>query len=127
MLIDVVVLACLYGSRLVAGGAATGVPLSPWLVAFALFLFFSLALVKRWAELADHLDRGKGDPRGRSYRVDDVPVLRSMATASAYVSVLVLALYINGDAVGALYRHPDRLWLNCVLLLFWISRDARNR
>jgi hypothetical protein len=49
-------------------------------------------------------------------------VIRSMATASAYVSVLVLALYINGDAVSALYRHPDRLWLNCVLLLFWVSR-----
>ena len=122
MLVDVVVLACLYGSRVVAGSAATGVVLSPWLVAFAMFLFFSLALVKRCAELADHLDKGKGDPMGRGYRLDDLPVLRSMATASGYVSVLVLALYINGDAVSALYRHPDRLWLNCVLLLFWISR-----
>jgi len=122
MLVDVVVLACLYGSRVVAGSAATGVVLSPWLVAFAMFLFFSLALVKRCAELSDHLDRGKGDPMGRGYQLDDLPVLRSMATASGYVSVLVLALYINGDAVFTLYRHPDRLWLNCVLLLFWISR-----
>ena len=122
MIVDVVALACLYGSRLAAGGAATGVPLSPWLIAFAMFLFFSLALMKRWAELADHLHSGRGDPLGRGYQLDDLPVIRSMATASGYVSVLVLALYINGDAVSALYRHPDRLWLNCVLLLFWVSR-----
>jgi 4-hydroxybenzoate polyprenyltransferase len=122
MLVDAVALACLYGSRLAAGGAAAGVPLSPWLVAFATFLFFSLALVKRCAELGDHLEKGKGDPMGRGYYLDDLPVLQSMATASGYLSVLVLALYINGDAVGALYGHPDRLWLNCVLLLFWVSR-----
>ena len=122
MLVDVVTIACLYGSRLGAGGVATGVLLSPWLIAFAIFLFFSLALVKRWAELADHIDRGKGDPMGRGYRLDDLPAIRSMATASGYVSVLVLALYINGDAVSTLYRHPDLLWFNCVLLLFWMSR-----
>lgn len=122
MLVDVISLACLYGSRLVAGGAATGLPLSPWLVAFAIFLFFSLALVKRCAELSDHLHKDKGDPKGRGYRLDDLPVLRSMATASGYIAVLVLALYINSDAVSALYQHPERLWLNCVLLLFWVSR-----
>jgi 4-hydroxybenzoate polyprenyltransferase len=122
MLVDVIALACLYGSRLAAGSAATGVSLSPWLAAFAIFLFFSLALIKRFGELTDHLDKGRGDPTGRGYRLDDLPVLRSMATASGYVSVLVLALYINGDIVGGLYHHPDRLWLNCILLLFWISR-----
>jgi 4-hydroxybenzoate polyprenyltransferase len=122
MLIDVVTLACLYGSRVVGGGAATGIPLSPWLVAFAIFLFFSLAIIKRCAELGDHLDKGKGNPVGRGYCLDDLPVLRSMAIASGYMSVFVLALYINGDLVGTLYRHPDRLWLNCILLLFWISR-----
>jgi 4-hydroxybenzoate polyprenyltransferase len=122
MLIDVITLACLYGSRLVAGGAATGIRLSPWLVAFAIFLFFSLAIIKRCAELGDHLDKDKGDPVGRGYRVDDLPVLQSMAIASGYLSVLVLALYINGDVAGTLYRHPDTLWLNCILLLFWVSR-----
>jgi 4-hydroxybenzoate polyprenyltransferase len=122
MLVDVIVLAYLYGSRLMAGGAATGIPLSPWLLAFALFLFFSLALIKRCAELADHVDTGKGDPLGRGYRLDDLPVLLSMAIASGYVCVLVLALYINSDAVGVLYRHPERMWFNCVLLLFWVSR-----
>jgi 4-hydroxybenzoate polyprenyltransferase len=122
MLVDVVTLACLYGSRLAAGSAAAGVPLSHWLAAFALFLFFSLALIKRMGELTDHLDKGRREPTGRGYRLDDLPVLRPMATASGYVSVLVLALYINGDIVGALYGHPQRLWLNCVLLLFWISR-----
>jgi 4-hydroxybenzoate polyprenyltransferase len=122
VLVDVVALACLYGSRLAAGSAAAGVPLSHWLAALAIFLFFSLALIKRMGELTDHLDKGKGDPTGRGYRLDDLPVLRSMATASGYISVLVLALYIHGDIADALYRHPDRLWFNCVLLLFWISR-----
>jgi 4-hydroxybenzoate polyprenyltransferase len=122
MLVDVLALAGLYGSRLAAGSAAAEVPLSPWLVAFALFLFFSLALVKRIAELTDHLDKGKGTPLGRGYRLGDLPILQSMSMASGYVAVLVLALYINSEAVGQLYRHPDRLWLNCVLLLFWISR-----
>jgi 4-hydroxybenzoate polyprenyltransferase len=122
MLVDVVALACLYGSRLLAGSSATGIPLSPWLLAFALFLFFSLALVKRCAELVDNLEKGKGDPKGRGYRLDDLQILGSMATASGYVSVLVLALYINSDAVSKLYPHPDRLWLNCILLLFWVSR-----
>jgi 4-hydroxybenzoate polyprenyltransferase len=122
LVVDVVALACLYGSRLAAGSAAAEVPLSHWLAVFAIFLFFSLALVKRMGELTDHLERGTGDPTGRGYRLDDLSVLQSMATASGYVSVLVLALYINGDVVGALYRHPDRLWFNFVLLLFWISR-----
>jgi 4-hydroxybenzoate polyprenyltransferase len=122
MLVDAITLACLYGSRLAAGSVATGVLLSPWLAAFAIFLFFSLALIKRMGELADHLNKGKGDPTGRGYRLDDLPMLQSMATTSGYISVLVLALYIHGDIVGTLYRHPARLWLNCVLLLFWISR-----
>ncbi len=122
MMVDVVLLACLYGIRVVAGGVAVGVPLSVWLVAFSLFLFFSLALVKRCAELIDHAGKGAGDPSGRGYRLEDLPILESMATASGYLSVLVLALYINSPVVGRLYTVPELLWPSCTILLYWISR-----
>ncbi len=122
MMVDVVLLACLYGIRVVAGGVAVAVPLSVWLVAFSLFLFFSLALVKRCAELIDHAGKGAGDPSGRGYRQEDLPILLPMATASGYLSVLVLALYINNPVVGRLYAAPELLWPICTILLYWISR-----
>jgi 4-hydroxybenzoate polyprenyltransferase len=124
LLVDVVALACLYGARLVAGGAAASVVLSPWLTAFAIFLFLSLALVKRCSELVDSRAAGAGDPVGRAYRIGDLPLLQVMSVASGYVAVLVLALYVSSDDVRALYSHPDRLWLLCVLLLYWLSRVA---
>jgi 4-hydroxybenzoate polyprenyltransferase len=120
MVLDVVLLACLYGIRVVAGGVAVGVPLSVWLVAFCLFLFFSLALVKRCAEL---IDRGStGSPPGRGYHEGDLPILESMATASGYLSVVVLALYINNPLVGHFYSIPELLWLICIVQLYWVSR-----
>lgn len=122
MIIDVIALACLYGARLVAGSAATAIPLSPWLGALAVFLFLSLALVKRCTEILQQISENKQAPAGRGYRLDDLPALESMAAASGYVAVLVMALYLNSDTVRALYAHPNRLWIICVLMLFWISR-----
>ncbi|MBS7542905.1 UbiA family prenyltransferase [Ancylobacter oerskovii] len=122
LLIDVTVLACLYGSRLWAGAAAIGAALSPWLIAFAIFIFFCLALVKRCSELIDRLHKSKQDPTGRAYRLGDLPALQFMAAASGAVSPLVLALYLNSESVRALYTYPDRLWIVCIILLFWISR-----
>ena len=122
MTVDVITLACLYGARLVAGGYATGVELSRWLEALAVFLFLSLALVKRAGELADRIAEGKGDPAGRGYRLSDLPMVEAMAAASGYVAVLVLALYFNSAAVEPLYKAPHRLWLICVVVLYWVSR-----
>lgn len=122
MIVDVVVLAGLYGVRMVAGAAAGAIPMSSWLAAFAIFLFLCLALIKRCTELIDRIQAGKGDPAGRGYRLDDLPVLFSMAAASGYVSVLVMALYISSPAVVPLYRTHSLLWLICVILVYWISR-----
>ena len=122
MTVDVVTLACLYGARLVAGGFATDVMLSPWLEALAVLLFLSLALVKRAGEMADRIAAGRGDPAGRGYRLSDLPMVEAMAAASGYVAVLVLALYFNSPAVNALYKAPHRLWLICLVVLFWVSR-----
>ena len=122
MTVDVIALACLYGARLVAGGYSTAIPLSPWLEALAVFLFLSLALVKRAGELADRMAAGSGDPSGRGYRLSDLPLVEAMAAASGYLAVLVLALYFSSPAVSLLYSRPHRLWLICVVMLFWTSR-----
>ena len=123
MVWDVIMLAALYTMRVFAGGAATGVPVSPWLLAFSMFLFFCLAVVKRLTELTLFV-RGGGTTRlkGRGYLTEDLPMLRSMATSSGYMAVMVLALYVNGNEMPALYRHPAALWALCPILLFWVSR-----
>jgi 4-hydroxybenzoate polyprenyltransferase len=121
-MLDVVTLACLYGMRLMAGAAAVTVPLSPWLLTFAFFLFLSLALVKRWTELSDRIAMGKGDPVGRAYRLTDLPIIQTMAAASGYIAVMIFGLYINSATVAQLYARPDYLWAIPVILLYWISR-----
>jgi 4-hydroxybenzoate polyprenyltransferase len=122
MMLDAVTLAGLYGIRLLAGAFAAAVPLSPWMLIFAIFLFLSLALVKRSSELAGRLATGSGDPAGRGYRLTDLSVLQGLAASSGYVAVLIFGLYINNPTVAALYRAPDRLWAISIILLYWISR-----
>ncbi len=122
VMIDVVTLACLYGARLLAGSAATDVPLSHWLEALAVFLFLSLALVKRSGELVDRIQAGKGDPSGRDYRLADLPMVEAMGAAAGFTAVLVLALYLNSLDVETLYHRSHRLWLICVVVLYWICR-----
>ncbi|MBE7216952.1 MAG: UbiA family prenyltransferase [Caulobacteraceae bacterium] len=122
VMIDVVTLACLYGARLLAGSAASDVPLSHWLEALSVFLFLSLALVKRSAELVDRIQAGKGDPSGRDYRLSDLPMVEAMGAAAGFTAVLVLALYLNSPDVDALYRRSHRLWLICVVVLYWVCR-----
>jgi 4-hydroxybenzoate polyprenyltransferase/phosphoglycolate phosphatase-like HAD superfamily hydrolase len=120
--IDVCVLAGLYTIRIVAGGVGTGTPLSGWLITFSLFLFFSLAAVKRQAELVDTARAGKLSLTGRGYHADDLDFVTQMGTASGYVSVLVMTLYVSSDAVRPLYPHPQALWAISPVLLYWVSR-----
>ena len=121
-LLDICVLAGLYTARIVAGGVAVTIPLSVWLLAFSVFFFFSLAAVKRQAELADNLARGRGGAVGRAYVTEDLPLVTTMALAAGYVSVLVMALYVNSVTALELYGHPSMLWGICAVLLYWISR-----
>ncbi|WP_239520580.1 UbiA family prenyltransferase [Pseudooceanicola aestuarii] len=121
-IVDICTLAGLYTLRIVAGGAAGGIPISEWLVTFSGFFFFALAAVKRQAELVDNAATGTEQPAGRGYHVDDRPLIAMMAVASGYVSVLVMALYVDSDAVRRLYSEPTLLWGICGILLFWISR-----
>ena len=122
VMIDVVVLAALYTTRIIAGAAAITVHLTFWLLAFSMFLFLSLALVKRYAELHAMQKDGRVNMRGRGYLPGDLPLISSLGAASGYLSVLVLALYIQDPETATLYRYPQAIWLSCPLLLYWISR-----
>jgi 4-hydroxybenzoate polyprenyltransferase/phosphoserine phosphatase len=122
VLVDVLVLAGLYTLRIIAGSAAVSIPLSFWLLAFSMFLFLSLALVKRYSELCSVLKTEHKFIQGRGYQVLDLTTLNSLGTSSGYLAVLVLALYINSYEISVHYTHVQLIWLLCPLLLYWISR-----
>ena len=102
--------------------SVSGAPISPWMMAFSVFLFFSLAAMKRQAELVDGLKSGRETATGRAYRTDDLNIVAMMALASGYVACLVLALYIDSTAVLQVYSAPYLLWGVCPVLLYWVSR-----
>ncbi|MGI9511159.1 MAG: UbiA family prenyltransferase [Geminicoccaceae bacterium] len=120
VILDVLTLAGLHALRVVGGCAATGIALSHWLLAFCVFLFFSLALVKRYAELILRREDGSHACVG-PYRPDDSMLLAALGVASGFIAVLVLALYISSDHASNLYPREEVLWLLGVLLLYWIS------
>jgi 4-hydroxybenzoate polyprenyltransferase len=122
VLLDALCLAGLYTLRVIAGAAAAQVPLSFWLLLFSVFLFLSLAFVKRYAELDALRRAGRLKATGRGYCVDDLSVLQSFGIGAGYLSVLVLALYINSPAIAELYHRPKYVWTLCVLMLYWVSR-----
>jgi 4-hydroxybenzoate polyprenyltransferase/phosphoserine phosphatase len=126
VLVDVIVLSGLYTIRILAGSRATGVVVSPWLAAFSIFFFLSLAFVKRFSELESVRIRNEATGtlavKGRGYRVSDLEQLRSFGTASGYASVVVFALYIGNEVAKDLYPHYSRLWLLVPVLLLWLSR-----
>lgn len=122
VLIDAVTLAGLYTLRIIAGAMAIDVQLSFWLLLFSVFLFLSLAFVKRFAELDALRRQQRVRAAGRGYDVADLPLLQSLGGAGGYLSVLVLALYINSPDIEELYSRPQVIWILCVLMLYWISR-----
>jgi len=122
LIVDIVVLATLYTTRVIAGAAALPVVPSEWLLAFSMFIFTSLALVKRYVELAMRVDRELPDPTNRNYRLIDLPIVGALAAASGFNAVTIFALYVSSPAVGGLYRHPELLWLVCPVLMYWLSR-----
>jgi 4-hydroxybenzoate polyprenyltransferase len=120
-MVDIICLAALYTIRVIAGGVATAIEPSFWLLAFSMFLFLSLAAAKRVTELNAPPAGQAASPAGRGYDVRDLPLLVAFGVASGYLSVLVLALYV-GTGAEALYSEPRLIWLVCPLLLYWISR-----
>jgi len=121
-ILDVLTLAGLYTLRVLAGGEALGISISTWLLAFSLFFFLSLAFGKRHGELQFRKVSTYQGIERRAYIGADKEMLGIMGVSSGFLSVLVLALYINSQAVLSLYENPEVLWVLCPLLLYWISR-----
>jgi 4-hydroxybenzoate polyprenyltransferase/phosphoserine phosphatase len=121
-LVDVLMLSGLYTLRLLAGGAATGTEISHWLAGLSIFLFLSLAMVKRFSELENLRERGLAATHGRGYLAADLEQIRCFGTASATAAVVVFSLYISRHAEVVLYKHAGRLWLIVPLMLYWLYR-----
>ena len=131
MLVDVIMLAALYTLRIISGAAAISVVPSFWLLAFSMFLFFSLAVVKRYTELDYLREAGIAQSEGRGYYAQDLNIMAMFGGASAFMSVMVFALYINNEDTREQYQTPEILWLICPLLLYMVTRiwllTARGR
>lgn len=121
LLLDVLALAGMYTLRPLAGGIATGIIPSTWLLAFCMFFFACLAFAKRYTELRQMLEPGKNLP-GRAYEQADLDVIRVVGPVNGYLAVMVVALYISSPAVSVLYSRPQVLWLICPVLAYWITR-----
>lgn len=122
VLLDVSLLAVLYTLRIIAGTFAVSVELSYWLIVFSIFIFTSLAMVKRVSELYNLKIQGKEEVGGRGYTVQDHEIMSSLGAASGFVSVLVLALYIHDPLTIERYKHPEWLWMIVPSILYWIGR-----
>jgi len=118
LFLDIITLACLYGLRVFAGGVAADIEVSPWLLAFSLFIFTSLACVKRYTEVVNL----NGRIAGRAYLQSDSSILSQIGIASGLVSVLVLALYINANSQLHLYARPWLIWICCPVVMYWVAR-----
>jgi 4-hydroxybenzoate polyprenyltransferase len=123
LFLDVLLLSALYSLRVLAGAVAARVAVSQWLLGFSLFLFLSLAFVKRYCELRQFPSSDASTPLARrSYRREDLGLIQALGSASGYLSVLVLALYISSSDVVRLYATPQLLWVVCPVLLYWLTR-----
>jgi 4-hydroxybenzoate polyprenyltransferase len=122
LLVDVFALAGLYTIRCLAGHAATGIPQSPWLLGFMVFLFLSLAFAKRHSELFHLRAAGGRQIKGRGYQATDLELISMFGVAAGFMAALVMGLYVTSDAVTRLYGTPMLLWAICPIVLFWITR-----
>lgn len=121
VLVDVITLAGLYSLRMAAGGAAADVQVSTWLLGFSLFLFMSLAFLKRYTELLDTIERDGRTVSGRGYHAGDADFVLVAGASLGFVAVLVFTLYVNGPQVQSLYTRPYMMWLIAPCLVYWLS------
>lgn len=122
VMIDVLALASLYTVRIIAGAVLLELELSFWLLSFSMFIFLSLALVKRCTEIKMLIDKEKERASGRDYTIHDYTLMQSIGVTSAFLAILVLALFIQSAFEGNIYRSPMLLWMIFPALIYWICR-----
>ena len=120
--LDVMLLAGFYVYRVLIGAMAIQVVISPWLLAFSMFFFLGLGMIKRFADLMLAAKSEQASVAGRSYTTADIDFVRSVGTSSSCVATLVLALYLQSAEVTHLYKRPQFLWLVCPLVMYWNLR-----
>ncbi len=121
VLIDCLVLALLYTIRIIAGALAVDHVLSFWLLAFSVFIFLSLAFVKRYTEMGNQKVTTYDKLHGRGYYTSDASLIQTMGITSGYLSILVFSLYLDTEVVTRLYKSPQLIWAAIPVMLFWIS------
>ena len=131
ILVDVFLLAGLYSMRIIIGASVACEPngplfagfieLSNWLITFSTLFFLSLAMAKRYSELHNLAQTDRERPAGRSYHINDRPLISQLGVTSGFLAVLVFALYIHSDKSTALYHNPEALWLICPSILYWVT------
>ncbi len=121
-IVDVFVLAGLYTLRILSGGVAAGIAVTPWLIAFSMFFFISLALVKRYSELARAEEENSTKLSHRGYQIEDMALILAVGPASGFMAVITMCLYMNAKDVLILYHSPMLLWIISFILFFWITR-----
>jgi 4-hydroxybenzoate polyprenyltransferase/phosphoserine phosphatase len=122
IIVDVLILSLFYILRILAGSTASGVVTSSWLLAFSFFIFMSLALVKRCAELVSLKQQGKNITEGRNYYITDLVVLWPMGIGAAMSAVVIFGLFISAPETKTHYATPDLLWLVAICLIYWLAR-----
>lgn len=126
LIIDICTLSTLYTIRIIAGGFVAGVACSPWLLAFSGYIFLSLAAIKRHTELINNLSTGCAKALGTAYTAENINLVNVIAIASGYISVLVLALYINNRLINLnihnSYKYGSVLWAACPIIIYWLTR-----
>jgi len=122
IIVDILALSILYTLRVVAGGFAVDLPLSVWLLAFSMFIFLSLASVKRLAELIENASIGLKNLVGRSYEISDIAIIGGVSLVSGYISVLVVIFHIFTEATQEYYSQPEILLGACPIIVYWITR-----
>jgi 4-hydroxybenzoate polyprenyltransferase len=122
LVVDIVTLGILFSVRLYAGGSATNIEISFWLLLFSFFIFFSLAIIKRYSDLSLEVANKQDSLPGRAYRGGDMPPLLCIGIGSSVASILVLALYVNSPEIATMYNDPRYIWFICPLITYWVMR-----
>ncbi|MCP4745382.1 MAG: UbiA family prenyltransferase [Desulfobacteraceae bacterium] len=121
-LVDILTLSSLYTARIIAGGCATGLTVSNWLLGVSIFTFTSIAFAKRGIELKNAAPKENNFLKGRGYMPNDLILIEQVGISSAFSAVIMLSLYINSDSVLQLYSRPKFLWSTCLIFIYWLSR-----
>lgn len=121
IIIDVILLATLYTLRVIIGAIAVNILVSSWLLAFSMFFFLSLALMKRYSELL-MMHEGLEQIPGRGYMRLDCETTMISGIVSGQLSLLVFALFMNSSGMKGLYGKPNLLWFILPVLFYWLTR-----